>query len=134
MQDEVLERCVKMWYRMGYRCRHEYMRKGIEVKMTKNQFLVWAYQRVKNFLYNHPGRTPTPDRIDQDGHYEIGNIRIMDDIDNRTRSRFIATYLGLTKLPNEREKIKVFAANIVATCINSGINKNNLLSYLRREI
>jgi hypothetical protein len=133
-KDEILTRCTNMWDRIKYRCKHLPDYDGVEIKMTKNRFLAWAVANMRNFLFFNPEGTPSVDRIDPDGHYEIGNIRIIDFEHNRIRSRFICSYLRLNKLSSEKDKISVLAKNIVATCQNAGIDKKNLVLFLRNEI
>lgn len=56
-----------------------YARKGIELRMTRLQYRAWCdlmWPVIKEFYESN--RTPSLDRIDSSGHYEIGNIRIID--------------------------------------------------------
>ncbi len=127
-------RCMRMWYGMRYRCRHSAVYRHTEIMVTKSQFIGWAETEVKNFLYFSPDSTPSVDRIDPTGHYEFGNIRIIDLEENRIRSRFICFYLRLNRISDEREKIAILAKNVVATCRNAGIDRRSLVDYLRNEI
>ncbi len=129
----ILSRCRRMWYGMRYRCRHSPAYRHTEIKVTKNQFLAWAETQVRNFLYFNPQGTPSIDRIDPDGDYDFGNMRVIDFEENRVRSRFICSYLRLNELEDEKDRIKVLAKNIIATCQNAKIDRTNLLWYLRNE-
>jgi len=47
-----------------------YKERGIELRMTREEFIQWGLAQEKDF------RTLDVDRIDNDGHYELGNIRL----------------------------------------------------------
>jgi hypothetical protein len=123
-----------MWQGMKRRCRSDPSYSGIEVRMTKNYFLVWAHGRVSDFLYFNPYGHPSVDRIDADEHYEPENMRIIDLDENRILSRFIASYLRLAKYEGDEQKSRVLARNIVATCQHAGLNPKRLIDFLRNEI
>ena len=101
--------------------------------MTKNDFMVWAFFRVQNFLHFNPGRVPSVDRIDPDGDYSFDNMRIVSVEENRSRSRFIFRYLGLENLAYP-ERIQVLAENVLSTCQNAGIDRSEMVAYLRDRI
>jgi len=118
---------------MLWRCRSDPSYQGKEVRLTRNHFFAWAEGQVRNFLYFRPDGCPSLDRIDPDGHYEIGNIRVIDADENRVRSRFIATFLRLDRYDPE-DRVRVLARNIIATCQNAGVDKNRLVTYLKTQI
>ncbi len=132
--DDVQVKCRRMWANMKNRVKNDPDYRHVEIKMSRNEFLSWAEPRVQNFLFLNPTATPSVDRMDSDGHYEILNIRIIDLDENRRGSRFISNFLKLYKLPNEDERIQALAQNIVATCRNAGIDKKNLVSFLRDAV
>ena len=59
-----------------------YRRKGIQVRCTREEFIEWyvvasaKYEKSKEFAAD-PTRHGTIDRIDNDGHYELSNMRIV---------------------------------------------------------
>lgn len=73
----------QMWGNLVRRCnpanrKHfpSYFLKGIEVRMTRQEFLTWAIPAIREFMKTNPGR-PSLDRIDDDGDYQIGNLKIV---------------------------------------------------------
>lgn len=64
-----------------------YLKRGIEVRMTKTEFRAFCIQNqdVITGLYAE-SKIPSIDRIDPSGHYEISNIRILDVSLNRGKS------------------------------------------------
>ena len=67
-------------------CYH-YLKKGTELRLSKNEYYLWCESNrlVIETIYSQ-GRTPSIDRINSDGHYEIGNIRIIPfELNNRRK-------------------------------------------------
>jgi predicted nucleic acid-binding Zn-ribbon protein len=63
-----------------------YIRKGIELRMTKDEFYQWCdlnSQAIQDLYAN--GKTPSIDRINSNGHYEITNLQILDDRENKRK-------------------------------------------------
>lgn len=56
-----------------------YFNKGIEIKMTKDQYYDWCDKQSNTImgLYKE-NKTPSIDRINSDGHYELTNIQILE--------------------------------------------------------
>ena len=75
------------WRQMNRRVIAQPEYAGIEVRMTRSEFLEWAEPRYSAWASERPGETPTIDRIDPDGHYELGNIRLLEWGENARRSR-----------------------------------------------
>ena len=53
--------------------------------MTKEQFLAWAIPKYNSWLQEHPDVVPSVNRIDNKGHYEIGNIEVISWGQNATK-------------------------------------------------
>lgn len=62
--------------RVGDRSGHAPAYVGVELRMTRQEFLTWAVVSLRKWWKSHPGETPSLDRRDSRGHYEIGNLRI----------------------------------------------------------
>lgn len=71
-------RAVSAWRLMNRRIITQPEYAGIEVRMTRAEFLEWAEPRYAAWAIEHPGETPTVDRIKPNGHYELGNIRLLE--------------------------------------------------------
>ena len=71
-----------------YRCNNprchaypHYGGRGIELRITRPDFITWYILKAK-------GRTDlTVDRIDNDGHYELGNIQLITQSENTRKAR-----------------------------------------------
>lgn len=50
---------------------------AVELRMTKEEFIEWVIPKYAEFLAQHPGESPSIDRIDPNGHYEISNLRVI---------------------------------------------------------
>lgn len=51
--------------------------------MSRNEFLEWAIPQYRTWFSQHSDIKPSIDRIDSDGHYELGNIRLLSLDENR---------------------------------------------------
>lgn len=71
-------RAFSAWRLMNRRVRVQPEYAGIEVRMTKEAFLEWAVPRFEAWIAERPDEVPTIDRIESAGHYEIGNIRLLE--------------------------------------------------------
>lgn len=70
-------RAKRTWNTLHTRVRLQASYRGVEVRMTREDFLKWALPAYANWMHEHPGETPSLDREHPDGHYEIGNLRIL---------------------------------------------------------
>ena len=81
--DPVKRRAMDCFDNLWSRCNnqrsrvyHHYGGRGIEARITRQDFIAWYIQEAG-------GRTDlTIDRIDNDGHYELGNIQLITNSDN----------------------------------------------------
>ncbi len=58
--------------------------------MSQAEFLEWAVPEYERFMHDNPVDTPSINRIDSCGHYELGNIEIVSmssNVGNRNRLR-----------------------------------------------
>lgn len=82
-------RCDFMWYGMNRRSinsgkkiddkQAHYLNLGVELRLTREQWQSFCNQNrqlIESILLD--GKIPSIDRVDSSGHYEIGNIRIID--------------------------------------------------------
>jgi len=74
-------RCRTAWYRINERAGNKRgdcpTYANVEVKMTKEEFFIWARPRYEEWEKLHPNVTPSINRIDPKGHYEISNIEMI---------------------------------------------------------
>lgn len=74
-------RATRMWNNMNRRSGNKYgdhpTYADVEVRMSRDRFIAWATPRLENWYRRYPSVTPTIDRISSDGHYEIGNLRLL---------------------------------------------------------
>lgn len=72
-------RSVNSGVRYAHKCFESYYKNGIELRMTKSDFYRWcdenrsSYEKIKL-----SDQSPSIDRIDSTGHYELSNLRIID--------------------------------------------------------
>jgi len=78
------------WRGMNTRCGKLAGYKAIKILCTREEFLAWAVPAIETFLQEHPGETPSIDRHpDPDGHYQLGNMRIISlEVNKITRRYF----------------------------------------------
>jgi len=130
MKKSSVEKIVEsMWRRMHYRCNNDPAYKNIEVRMTKLPFILWATRAVENFQFFYPDAKPSIDRIDYDGHYEIGNIRIADTLVNRITSRFVSRYLNISDESASR-RLHITKILVLTLCKQLNISKVALVGEI----
>lgn len=91
-----------------------YKKKNIQVLMSKDDFYNWCDNHAEEILYLYrDGKTPTVDRINSDGNYEIENIRVLD----KDLNSLLGSKIGciISK--------KMFGKNIVRVDLNTGEKK-----------
>lgn len=75
-----------MWSLINQRCGKVPAYLGVEVRLTRGEFLAWAVPAVRRWQVANPNGTPSIDRK-SGGHYEIGNLRVVSVGENsRTRA------------------------------------------------
>jgi hypothetical protein len=69
------------WQNLRKRIRAETPRlrcyQGVEVRLTKEEFVEWFLPRYTAWIGEHPGVRPSVDRIDSKGHYELSNLQLI---------------------------------------------------------
>lgn len=67
-----------------------YLRKGVELRLTKNEFYTWCDSQSATILAMYAANIkPSINRIDPDGHYELSNIEILSDFVNKQQVRYV---------------------------------------------
>lgn len=56
---------------------------GVELRMTREEWLEWAIPRYDRFNQLYPNLSPNVSRFGDSGHYEIGNLKIVPLVVNR---------------------------------------------------
>lgn len=59
----------------------------VEVRMTKSEFISWAVPRYEQFILDHPQETPSVERLDPYGHYELSNLAVIPLSVNRKQNK-----------------------------------------------
>src|SRR6266700_2834582 len=57
----------------------------VELRMTLEEWLEWAVPKYEQFIIAHPGISPSAARKGDAGHYEVGNIEVISNIENRAQ-------------------------------------------------
>ena len=50
----------------------------VQIRMTRQEFLDWALPKYEQWMKDRPDETPSLDRVDPNGHYEISNLRLLE--------------------------------------------------------
>jgi len=89
--SRVVELAKNAWHMLNARAGAKYNFSkcyiNVEVRMTREEFLEWAIPEYELWLAEHPNQTPSIDRADPNGHYEIGNLQILEVQENRRKAR-----------------------------------------------
>lgn len=70
-------RAKRTWNTLHTRVRLQESYAGVEVRMSRDEYLAWALPAFSAWMGQNSG-TPSVDRIDPKGHYEVGNLRILE--------------------------------------------------------
>lgn len=111
---KVLAQPKGAYFLAKYRCRSNkyYTSKGIQVRITLAEWVPWwLAEQAKAKLSR-----PTVDRINSDGHYEIGNIQLIDRGENSTK----ACNDTFSKLEAARSAGPQLADILTRVCTNFG--------------
>lgn len=76
------------WANICTRLKHDPDYNGVELRMTREEFVAWCEKAVDEWRAANPGKTASIDRIDDKDHYRIGNIRILEVGQNSRRRDF----------------------------------------------
>ena len=60
---------------------------NVKLLISREDFIAWAEHELVHFRRIHSGKQASIDRIDDDGHYELGNIRIISFRENKLKQR-----------------------------------------------
>ncbi len=60
---------------------------GVQVRMTREEFLAWVVPVLTQWQVDNPDKSPSIDRKENSGHYELSNIRLLSVSDNSKRQR-----------------------------------------------
>lgn len=55
---------------------------NVELRMTKEEWLEWAVPQYEKFVKDFPDQSPNVSRFGDSGHYEIGNLEIICQLEN----------------------------------------------------
>lgn len=105
------EKPTRNWFWLGYKVIPK-------VNMTKEEWFKWAIPELAAFQAKYPDDIPSVDRINADGPYEVGNVRIIKKGENIIRCRIFTSSLGVDADSSKYDKIKAICKIFVATCRN----------------
>jgi len=74
------------WGNITLRVRHDKDYAGVELRMTREEFIAWCVPAITVWWKKNPGKKPSIDRIKNEEHYSIDNIRILEVGENSRRS------------------------------------------------
>jgi hypothetical protein len=80
-------RAKRTWHTINARVRRQSSYAGVEIRMTRAEFLAWALPAFTEWMGANPNKTPSVDRRDPSGHYEVGNLRILERGENGRLAR-----------------------------------------------
>lgn len=60
---------------------------AVELRIARTDFIEWYLVALAEFVAGHGGAKQSVDRIDDDGHYELSNIRMIPMVANTRRQR-----------------------------------------------
>ena len=69
-----------------------YREHGVEIRMTREEFATWARHQLPIFFASSLGKSPSVDRIDSKGHYELSNIQLISPEENSMKAFFLLAY------------------------------------------
>ena len=108
-------RAVIMWNEIRARVGKKSY-EGIELRTTREEWMEWAIPQIEAFIEEHPDQTPSVDRRDPDGHYEISNLRIISWRANDFRSRYLIRKMKLTPETPTKEVHETLALSAASIC------------------
>ena len=76
------------WANIVGRLRHDEDYADVELRLTREEFVAWCVPAVTRWWKKNPGGKPSVDRIKDNGHYELGNIRILAAGENSRRRAY----------------------------------------------
>jgi hypothetical protein len=76
--------------RAGAQYNHSKSYANIEVRISREDFIAWAVPEYEKWFREHSNLTPSIDRKDSTGHYELGNLQLVEVQSNRRKaSKFV---------------------------------------------
>lgn len=127
-------RASEMYKAMVYRCGKQKHYENIRVEMSREDFLTWAIPELEDFKQRYPDKVPSIDRINPDGNYAFGNMRIIDKLYNKIRSRYIVNSYGLGKDSEESEVFEAVAMVVQSLCENTGKDVTRCIDFISNAI
>lgn len=121
-----------LWHAMNKRCRENKRYEDVEVKMNKEEWTEFATPAILAFWQNNPTGVPSVHRKNDEGHYALGNIEIIDKNENLIRSSFLVNTFHLDKCLSMEENLPTIK-NILkeSICNQLNIDFGELLEALR---
>lgn len=94
-------KAIKAWENIVQRCENHNGKNPyynhVKLEMTRTQFIEWAIPEYEKFMREYPGEQVSIDRIDSEGNYKLGNLRV---VGMRENSKNNLTALLMNSLKN----------------------------------
>lgn len=116
----------KAWENMKLRCKNSPEYFHVKINVERDEFLEWAIPEYEKFMTLNPNAQPSIDRIDSDGHYEIGNIRVVS-INDNCKENLSARLAKSVSLGNLKSVAKILQSLL----IRNNHNIESLIQELR---
>lgn len=109
-----------------------YFERGTEIRMTRDEFAEWCRLNWSTVVeYRNAGIKPSIDRIDNEGHYEIANIRIISLAENCAQGG-INRRKRLTEKLNSMKRKCMNCGEILTRKIRCGGQAESAVQFMQR--
>ncbi len=71
-------RAAISWNNLNTRVKKHKCYQTVRVLVSREEFMAWAIPELQKWMLDNPGKVPSVDRKDGNGHYEIGNMQILE--------------------------------------------------------
>lgn len=105
-----------------------------ELKMTKEEWYDFVTPLLEKFFLEFPDKTPSVDRKDPNGHYEISNLRIIPLEENITRSMTLLRWFDIDSSSPIEDKVEVLTLLMKGQCEAIGLDILTFAAHINETI